>query len=108
MKNIIVHCEEKVAEAKAHAEQLGLTDQLNEQLERLGQLFQGGNRKVACHLYGDFAPFSFAWSLVDEDEGRVFYNGGLIFHGPHDNGGDGGAPTFSVSLSPHDGWSIHS
>jgi len=36
-----------------------------------------------------------------------WFNGGLIFHGPHDNGGDGGAPTFSVNLSPQDGWSIH-
>ena len=35
------------------------------------------------------------------------YNGGLIYHGPHDRGGDGSAPTFSVNLNPHDGWSIH-
>lgn len=36
-----------------------------------------------------------------------WFNGGLIFHGPHDNGGDGGMPTLSVNLLPHHGWSIH-
>lgn len=36
-----------------------------------------------------------------------WFNGGLTFHGKHDNGGDGGAPTFSVNLSPSDGWEIH-
>jgi hypothetical protein len=34
-------------------------------------------------------------------------NGGLIYHGKHDNGGDGGSPTFSVCLEPTNGWSIH-
>ena len=38
---------------------------------------------------------------------RFRMNGGLIYHGTHDNGGDGGAPTFSVNLSPVNGWSIH-
>lgn len=41
-----------------------------------------------------------------QDE-KFWFNGGLIFHGPHDGGGNGGAPTFSVSLTPQDGWSIH-
>ena len=41
-------------------------------------------------------------------EGYVYYmNGGLIFHGKHDGGGDGGAPTFSVNLTPTNGWGIH-
>lgn len=34
-------------------------------------------------------------------------NGGLLYHGAHDNGGDGGAPTFSVNLISEQGWSIH-
>jgi hypothetical protein len=36
-----------------------------------------------------------------------WFNGGLIFHGAHDRGGDGGAPTYSVNLSPTDGWAVH-
>jgi len=40
-------------------------------------------------------------------EYQEWFNGGLIFHGPHDNGGDGGAPTFSVNLMPSHGWNIH-
>jgi hypothetical protein len=38
---------------------------------------------------------------------KFWMNGGLIYHGPHDNGGDGGFPTFSVNLSPVNGWTIH-
>lgn len=48
----------------------------------------------------DFAPFSFGWSA-----GSLV--GGCIFHGSHDNGGDGGAPTFSVNLTAVQGWALH-
>ena len=51
-------------------------------------------------LSPDFAPLSFLF----HDHG-IF--GGIIFHGAHDRGGDGGAPTFSVNLAPCNGWSIH-
>ena len=51
-------------------------------------------------LYNDFAPLSFGWT-----GGGM--TGGLIFHGPHDRGGDGGAPTFCVNLGNTHGWSIH-
>lgn len=51
-------------------------------------------------LYKDFAPLSFTW-------GGNGWVGGLIFHGSHDGGGDGGMPSLSVCLSPVDGWSIH-
>jgi hypothetical protein len=33
--------------------------------------------------------------------------GAAIYRGAHDEGGSGGAPTFSVSLTPVKGWSIH-
>jgi hypothetical protein len=57
-------------------------------------------------IYQDFAPYSFYF--VRYTRGCVrFMNGGIIFHGKHDNGGDGSAPTFSVSLTPCDGWQIH-
>ena len=51
-------------------------------------------------LDDDFAPLSFTF------HGQGLY-GGIIFHGVHDRGGDGGAPTFSVNLGPVDGWAIH-
>jgi len=73
----------------------------------------------ACHegklttrvtLYLDFAPYSFGivWERKDTDGNwKHWFIGGLIYHGPHDNGGDGGAPTLSVNLTPHHGWSVH-
>ena len=53
----------------------------------------------------DFAPKSFYFSRMKNGEFRS--NGGIIYHGRHDNGGDGGTPTFSVNLTPFNGWSIH-
>jgi len=43
------------------------------------------------------------------NEGKFVLYGGFIFHGPHDGFGNGGAPTFSVSLfsDRKAGWSIH-
>ena len=75
----------------------------------------------------DFAPHSFSltWFVkAKEGEGLTaqdypardypelvgytyWINGGLILHGNHDNGGDGGAPTLSMNLTPVSGWSIH-
>jgi hypothetical protein len=63
-----------------------------------------------CLLFKDFAPLSFFFRMEKRDkdgEYRPWFVGGLIFHGQHDNGGDGGAPTYSVNLSPCDGWSVH-
>lgn len=53
-----------------------------------------------CWLGYDFAPLSFTWAA-----GTLY--GGLIFHGPHDGYGSGGAPTFSVSLDNTAGWQLH-
>lgn len=69
------------------------------------------HRQTRCLLFKDWAPLSFAFlmEVKDEETGEYqrWFNGGLIFHGQHDNGGDGGAPTFSVNLNPVDGWTIH-
>lgn len=56
-------------------------------------------------IYTDFAPKSFYFIRKKNDEFRS--NGGIIYHGSHDNGGDGGSPTFSVNLTPIKGWAIH-
>lgn len=57
-------------------------------------------------IYNDFADKSFYFVRYNK-EGEPRGNGGIIFHGTHDNGGNGGAPTFSVNLIPVDGWQIH-
>ena len=46
-------------------------------------------------------------TLIEISPYKFMGNGGIIFHGTHDRGGDGGAPTFSVNLTPTVGWAIH-
>ena len=103
---------ERFKAAKVHARAIGLASQFAKQLRYLQRYACANEGAPTCRvtLYNDFAPYSF--SLVWERQASdgvwaYWFNGGLIFHGPHDNGGDGGAPTFSVNLTRHDGWSIH-
>ena len=63
------------------------------------------NSGSETRIYTDFAPYSLYF--VRERNGQFSGNGGIIFHGRHDNGGDGSEPTFSVSINPTNGWSIH-
>ncbi len=79
------------------------------QLERFIKTDADGNQVVRVALYPDLAPRSFGFSVERQTvEGwHEVLCGGLIFHGQHDNGGSGGAPTFSVSITPVVGWSIH-
>ncbi len=64
-------------------------------------------RGYEVFLYPDWAPMSLAFQL--KYNGKNDINGGFIFHGPHDGGGNGGAPTFSVELNPDTNphWGIH-
>ena len=71
---------------------------LRENLVRLVRLARAGSKAV---LYKDFAPYSFEFSAGG-------FQGGLIFHGSHDGGGSGAAPSFAVCLEPVDGWALHS
>ena len=88
-------------------------------------------RHARIRLFKDFAPYSFTFQLeslrvikdevsVDEENEKGRYMettkveqwkpevfGGVILHGAHDGGGNGGAPTFSVNMSPEDGWAVH-
>lgn len=104
------------------ARRIGMIDQLKDQLRRLDTYAENDERGATrCRLFKDFAPYSFFFRMdldrahVNSPDAHVFdrdgytdwFCGGLIFHGAHDNGGDGGAPTFSVSLVPTSGWSIH-
>jgi hypothetical protein len=64
-------------------------------------------RVFDTYLYPDFAPLSMYFERKKNN--RFDGNGGFIFHGIHDGGGNGGAPTFSVELNPdtRSHWSIH-
>ena len=78
-------------------------DSLKKCLERLKLVDE--NCKTETHVFTDHAPLSFYFARYKEE--KFSGNGGIIFHGVHDNGGDGSAPTFSVNLTPVDGWAIH-
>jgi hypothetical protein len=84
------------------AERTKQEEQLLKQLERLADW---AHEEGEVHLGWDFAPYSFSWGWIVN--GQCYINGGLIYHGAHDNGGDGGDPTFSVNLIQTNGWSIH-
>ena len=82
-------------------------DSLQRCLDRLEQTEKNWEGKIEVKIMTDFAPKSFYFVKTYKDDGHFISNGGIIFHGQHDNGGDGGAPTFSVSLEPCNGWQIH-
>lgn len=89
------------------AKSAGKMEQLQEKLDYLRNYSDSDTK---CHLGYDFAPYSFSFCMTRKDgsgEYLPWFNGGLIFHGTHDNGGDGSSPTLAVCLNPTDGWSIH-
>jgi hypothetical protein len=100
---LIVKCEEHLAAVREFADRTGQRAQFEERLADLTQYAPDG---FTVELYTDFAPMSFYWVELATN-GKVYMNGGLIYHGQHDGGGNGSAPTFSVCLTPTNGWSIH-
>lgn len=116
----------RTADALAEAVKLAVrTGRLSNLIRRLAYLDSYGydagpesrlhEHPTMAHLKPDGAPASFGVIVTrahaDYEKGEVvnrfWFCGALIFHGPHDNGGDGGAPTFAVSVNPCDGWSFH-
>lgn len=105
--SLVINCKEHFEKVKTFAERVGMLEQFEEKLDYLSN-YRGG--ECECHLGWDFAPQSFSFTMHRPDKEGVmvpWFNGGLIFHGDHDNGGDGSAPTFSVNLSPASGWQVH-
>jgi hypothetical protein len=96
---------------RAHADKVGLGAQLDERLKYLDEYAEHGDRgKTRCSLFRDSAPYSFFFRIERRErpgEYVAWFVGGLIFHGQHDNGGDGSYPTLAVCLSPMTGWQIH-
>lgn len=69
-------------------------------LEQISNIVHNCPKAPPPSIYKDFAPMSFGWSA-----GSLV--GGCIYHGAHDNGGDGGMPTLAVQVNPSFGWSLH-
>ena len=101
---------DKLAEVQAFAVRIGMRDNLEAQLRFLDEYAEDGDRgRTSCRLYPDFAPYSFGFLMRLRRGGKYldWFNGALIFHGPHDGGGDGTAPTLAVCLQPTVGWTVH-
>ena len=110
MLNVL--CPEYLARVRATATIAHRIEQLEQQLTYLASYAcHTDPEHTRCDLYKDFAPLSFSFTMYrreSPDAGyQRWFNGGPIFHGPHDAGGSGEAPTFAVCLTPEDGWSIH-
>lgn len=101
---IIDNSNGRLDEIKAFANENNLLENFNNTFSRLENYSAKG---YTVTLYSDFAPLSMEFSITKND--KLILNGGFIFHGAHDGFGNGGAPTFSVSLSTEKetGWSIH-
>jgi hypothetical protein len=100
---LIVECPEHLAAVRSFADRTNQRAAFEKSLEDLTAYKRDGS---TVKLREDFAPYSFFWMLFSP-EGTFWMNGGLIYHGTHDGGGCGGAPTFSVNLTPTNGWAIH-
>lgn len=94
----------KLEQIREFATQNNLIAEFESVFKRFNRFSDQGYR---VDLFSDFAPQSLYFELYWE--GEFSMNGGMIFHGPHDGGGNGSAPTFSVSINPDSKphWSIH-
>lgn len=112
------HVREKMREAFAFAETVGLTRQLVGRLDYLASY--AGQRDGPPHRYDltrcvltpDFAPHSFAFTMertgISARDGLApfWFSGALVYQGP-ESPADGRAPSFCVSLATGDGWHVH-
>ncbi len=101
---ILDNSNDRLDEIKTFAKENNLLENFNNTFSRLESYSAKG---YTVTLYSDFAPLSMEFSITEND--KLILYGGFIFHGPFDGYGNGGAPTFSVSLSTDKevGWSIH-
>ena len=79
-------------------------------LENYGGKDKDGTDRMRVRLMPDGAPMSFYFAIekkTDSGEWKLLFDGGLLYHGPHDGNGSGVGPTFAVTLEPTAGWSIH-
>ena len=93
----------RFAEIFVLAAENGLHENITGVMARLARHEQSGNEVV---LTADFAPLSLNFYVMDK-KNQCQLNGGVIYHGSHDGGGNGLSTTFSVNLEPCIGWVIH-
>ena len=89
--------------ARAKGKELKLLTSWNRCVDTLSRL---AGKEGHVMISTDFAPLSFSWVAINA-KGDCNMNGGMIFHGAHDGGGNGSAPTYSVNFDPCDGWQLH-
>ena len=91
------------------AKKTGKIKSLVENLKFLNEY--AGKQNTRCLIRKDWGTepnFVFEMQRKDQEGNyRFMFNGGLLFHGPHDGFGSGLGPTFAVTLNPTDGFSIH-
>lgn len=94
----------RLAEIRAYATEHNLEESYQKTYARFETFSKSG---CEVNLFTDFAPLCLYFEITRD--GQFVLNGGFIFHGKHDGYGNGGAPTFSVSIDPEKqpGWSIH-
>jgi len=81
-----------------------------DRLEGFTRMNEKGEIVSRVAIYADFAPHSFGFTVDARDRDGNWHAslvGGVIFHGAHDGGGNGGAPTYSVAITSATGWLIH-
>lgn len=79
-------------------------------LETYGGKADDGTDRMRVRLMPDAAPHSFYFVIErknQRDEWATLFNGGLLYHGAHDGNGSGSGPTSAATLTPMNGWSIH-
>jgi hypothetical protein len=79
-------------------------------LESYGGKGEDSESQMRVRLFKDFAPYSFGFVMEQRGTDGQYQHvltGGLLFHGTIDGYGSGQGPTLSVTLTPVDGWAIH-
>lgn len=102
---IELHDSDHFIDVLKFASSVGAADKLADKLQYLTQY---GDGKNTCHVFRDWAPYSFEFVMHHADGSRWF-NGGLIYSGPGQPL-DGSAPALTVGIgvdSSQHGWSIH-
>lgn len=95
----------KLDEIRQFADSINKRDNLENCIKNLDY----GSDKYVVEIFTDFAPKSLYFVRKCIGDERFAGNGGVIFHGRHDNGGDGSSPTLSVSIDPNNElhWQVH-
>jgi hypothetical protein len=105
---------DRLEEVREFARSIGLSRQLERQLEFLHDYSdqEGEPVKRQCILAYDFAPYSFTFAHFSlpaysrTGERQFWFNGGLIYQGPT-SPANGSFPSLTVSLTPGTGWFCH-